>query len=396
MLTLPSSAGEVRVTLRGSGAELKETPICLSIDGSRIEPGTYTLRNPEGEGHPIPLQVTREGDSTTLSAVIPSLGAEEEVEYLLEPASEQPSGVTISPEGRDLRISIAGALFTIYRAEDGPKPYFFPVIGPTGAPITRAYPMEDLDGEDRDHPHQRSFWFTHGDVDGVDFWASDPLNRANPKFGAIVETDRPTIADGPVMGVFQTTNAWQSPDGEILCTDHRSWRTYATEGVRVIDFDVTILAGDRPVTFKDTKEGTFGLRLASSMNVNKQAGGRIVNAEGITDNEAWGKASPWVDYTGPIGDETLGAAILNHPESFRFPTTWHVRDYGLFAANPFGYQDFKFEGADSGDATIEPGDSIRLSYRVVFHKGDTEEADIAGVFNAYANPPMIELSIDAD
>lgn len=396
LLSLPCSASEIRVTLRGSGTEMKQTPICLGIDGASIEPGAYTLRDPDGDRAPISSQVTREGDSTTISAVIPSLGAEEEVVYLLEPASDVDSGVTISPEGKNLRVAIDGSIFTIYRADDGPKPYFFPVIGPTGVPITRAYPMEEVEGEDRDHPHQRSFWFTHGDVDGVDFWASDPLNRANPKFGAIVETGRLTVADGPVMGVIQTSNEWQSPDGEVLCTDHRSWRTYATEGIRVIDFDVTIIGGDRPVTFRDTKEGSFGLRLASSMNVNKKAGGRIVNAEGLTDLEAWGKASSWVDYTGPIGDETLGVAILNHPGSFRYPTTWHVRDYGLFAANPFGYRDFKYEGAASGDSTIEPGDSIRLSYRVILHEGDTEKSEIAGAFEAYANPPVIELSVDAD
>ena len=100
--------------------------------------------------------------------------------------------------------------------------------------------MEDVEGEDRDHPHQRSFWFTHGDVNGFDFWASDPLNRPNPKFGTIEETGRPTVVDGPVVGIIRTTDDWLGPDGKILCTDDRDWRTYDTEGARVIDLDVTI------------------------------------------------------------------------------------------------------------------------------------------------------------
>jgi hypothetical protein len=115
-----------------------------------------------------------------------------------------------------------------------------------------------------------------------------------------------------------------------------------------------------------------------------------VNAEGVVDTDAWGKASPWVDYTGPIGDETLGVAILNHPSSFRYPTTWHVRDYGLFAANPFGYRDFKY--ADSGTHTIAPGESIELRYRVILHEGDTDGAQIARAFEAYANPPRVQVS----
>ena len=110
--------------------------------------------------------------------------------------------------------------------------------------------------------------------------------------------------------------------------------------MRVIDFEITLKATHGPVTFGDTKEGMFGLRVASSMDVNKKQGGRITNAEGLTDDQAWGKASPWVDYTGPVQGKTVGIAILNHPRSFRYPTTWHVRTYGLFAANPFGWHDF--------------------------------------------------------
>ena len=113
----------------------------------------------------------------------------------------------------------------------------------------------------------------------------------------------------------------------------------------------------------------FGLRVASSMDVNKKHGGRITNAEGLTDDRAWGKASPWVDYTGPVEGKTVGIAILNHPRSFRYPTTWHVRTYGLFAANPFGWQDFGL--GRSGEHTLPAGESIRFGYRVILHEGDT-------------------------
>ncbi|MEW4567071.1 PmoA family protein [Tautonia sp. JC769] len=387
---LPAMGADVTVSLVGGGVELTDAPVFLAIEDAGVQPGSYSLKPVEADGEALTAQVVRVGDALAMAMVIPSLGAEETIQYSMSPSSTSAEGVSITAEGEDLRVEIDGELFTIYRAADGPKPYFFPVIGPTGTPITRAYPMEDVEGEDRDHPHQRSFWFTHGNVDGVDFWASDPLNRPNPKFGTIAEIDRPGVVEGPVAGVIETINAWKGPEGQVLCTDHRVWRTYDLDGVRVIDFDVTIAAGDSPVTFEDTKEGTFGLRLATSMNVNKKMGGRIVNAEGVVDTDAWGKASPWVDYTGPIGDETLGVAILNHPSSFRFPTTWHVRDYGLFAANPFGYRDFKY--ADSGTHTIAPGESIAFRYRVILHRGDTEAAQIAGAFEAYAHPPKVTIS----
>lgn len=393
LATPAAIGGETRVVIRGSGVDVGETPVFSPVDAPDLEPGAYQLRPVDG-GTAIEAQVVKDGEQTALAVVLPSLEADEVAAFDLAPArtstSDAGEGVRIEPEGRDLRVSIDGDLFTVYRGDDGPKPYFYPVIGPTGSPITRAYPMADVEGEDRDHPHQRSFWFTHGDVEGTDFWASDPLNRPNPKFGTIEEVDPPTVVDGPVVGIIRTGNAWKSPAGDLLCTDERSWRTYDTDAVRVIDFDVNIKAGERPVTFGDTKEGMFGLRLASSMNVRNKTGGRITNAEGITDLEAWGKASPWVDYIGPVQGETLGVAILNHPESFRYPTTWHVRDYGLFAANPFGYGDFEY-GSGEGAHTIPPGESIRFRYRVILHEGDTEQADIGRAFRSYAQPPRVEV-----
>ena len=206
--------------------------------------------------------------------------------------------------------------------------------------------MKKVAGETQDHNHQRSFWFTHGNVNGYDFWASDPLNPPKTNYGTIKETAKKTLIAGPVLGRIRTTDDWLGPDGKRVCEDERVVTIYNTPTARVLDFDITIKAGDGPVTFGDTKEGMFGLRVASSMDVagNKKTKtpgkGKITNAEGITDTDAWGKASPWVDYVGPVEGETVGVAILNHPDSFRYPTTWHVRDYGLFAANPFGWHDF--------------------------------------------------------
>ncbi len=165
-----------------------------------------------------------------------------------------------------------------------------------------------------------------------------------------------------------------------------------TATTRVLDFEVTIKATGKPVTFGDTKEGMFGLRVASTMDVKAKKGGKITNAEGITDGAAWGKASPWVDYTGPVDGQTVGVAILNHPESFRYPTTWHVRDYGLFAANPFGWHDFGMNKA--GNYTIPSGESIRFEYRVILHKGPTDKAGIPAAFQAFAQPPTVEVNGD--
>jgi hypothetical protein len=138
------------------------------------------------------------------------------------------------------------------------------------------------------------------------------------------------------------------------------------------------------VTFGDTKEGAFGVRVAGTMDVKNKKGGRIINSEGLTDGAAWGKASAWVDYQGPVGDETLGIAIINHPTSFRYPTTWHVRDYGLFAANPFGLHDFEPAKGQKGDHKISAGESMTLRYRVLLHRGDEKQGRVAESFAEYS------------
>ena len=106
------------------------------------------------------------------------------------------------------------------------------------------------------------------------------------------------------------------------------------------------------------------MRVAENLSVDAKQGGEIVNSNGQTNGSAWGKSASWVDYHGSLDGEKIGIAILNHTGSFRYPTFWHVREYGLFAANPFGLKDFSGDSQKNGSYTIEPGKSISMRYRV--------------------------------
>jgi hypothetical protein len=385
-----STAAPWRVTIRGHGGDLGETPVVAEIKAT-VPPGEYVLQ-PEGNGQPARAQVFRDSGKTFLATVLPRVPGQTALTFSLAPKARSESsalGVEFREAGTNLDVSVGGKPFTVYRTDEPTKPYFYPVFGPTGAEFTRAYPMKNIAGEAHDHPHQRSFWFTHGNVNGVDFWAADPVNKPNPKFGRIHETSRKVVATGAAVGELRTTDDWLGPDGKKVCDDERVVRFYETSGARVIDFDITIKATAGPVIFGDTKEGMFGVRVASSMDVKAKKGGKITNAEGITDLDAWGKASPWVDYIGPVAGKTVGVAILNHPASFRYPTTWHVRDYGLFAANPFGWHDFGRK--ESGSYTVPAGQSIRFGYRVILHEGDTASARLPDAFRAYTEPPTVDV-----
>jgi hypothetical protein len=288
--------------------------------------------------------------------------------------------VTMEQTDKGVTVKLDGKLFTEYRLDQGPKPILWPIIGPTGEKMTRDYPMAKAEGEKQDHVHQKSLWFTHGIVNDVDFWAE------TGKSGTVKHREFKQVAGGQ-QGVIVSVNDWLAPDGKKVLEDERRLTFGALGDSRFIDFDITLKATAGPVTFGDTKEGMMGIRVPTVMDVNSKKGGKIINSEGQTDEAAWGKRASWVDYHGPLNGTVVGIAVLNHPSSFRYPTYWHVRTYGLFAANPFGVKDFTNSKEGDGSHTIESGQSITFRYRFLFHPGDEKAGKIAEAFASYAKEP---------
>jgi hypothetical protein len=296
--------------------------------------------------------------------------------------SEKSGGVRITQLDDRVRVEINGGLFTEYWFKDVPHPYFYPVIGPTGEPVIRHWPMKDVEQEadktERDHPHHRSLWFTHGDVNGVDFWTEGAGK------GKIIHEEFLEISSGANVGVIKSRNKWAAEDGKVVCTDTRTHRFYNRADGPMMDFEVTINASNGNVTFGDTKEGTMAIRVAPTMKVEGKVGkGHIVNSEGVRDGAAWAKRAAWCDYYGPVKDQVVGIAIFDHPENPRHPTWWHVRTYGLFAVNPFGIHDFEGKPAKTGDFVIDAGKSATFKYRFYFHKGDEKEGKVADRYKEY-------------
>jgi hypothetical protein len=293
--------------------------------------------------------------------------------------------VTATQSDRAIVIKIDGKLFTEYRFRAGHAPAMWPIIGPTGKPVTRSYPFTAAakDGT-HDHPHHQSLWFTADKVNGVDFWAA---NVNDNKVGGPQIVQRELIAahGGRSSAQIVTFNDWMSGDKRV-CKDQRNIVIgTGPNDCRWIDFTIQVLAPDADVTFGDTKEGAFALRVADSMRVDAKKGGRIVNSEGLVNEAAWGMPARWVDYTGPVDIEIVGIAVMSHPKSFRPLPRWHVRTYGLFAANPFGQKDFLHpEAAKQGAVTIKKGKSITLRYRVFLHRGKTDVEEIERAFREFA------------
>jgi sugar phosphate isomerase/epimerase len=122
-------------------------------------------------------------------------------------ASRSAGGVRITQHDDKVTVKVNGRLFTEYHVTDVPRPYFYPVVGPTGVPIIRHYPMNpDLDkGGDRlDHPHHNSLWFTHGEVNGVDFWGNG--------HGKVVHDKFLEVSSGANVGVIKSQDNWVAPE----------------------------------------------------------------------------------------------------------------------------------------------------------------------------------------
>jgi hypothetical protein len=253
------------------------------------------------------------------------------------------SEVQIKDQDGSLKIEIGGSLFTEYHYTGGPRPYLYPIIGPGGVKMTRNWPLQEVAGEERDHPHHKSLWFTHGDVNGVDFWA-DGTNK-----GKIVHVKFGQIKSGSDQGIVEEQNRWMTPSNQCVLTEDRVLRFYGQGTIRIMDFETTLRPAEGAVVFGDTKEGSMAIRVAESMRVKGGLGkGHIVNSEGVRDGDTWGKRADWCDYYGPVENRVVGVAMFDHPDNPRHPTWWHVRDYGLFAANPFGIHDFEKKPAWPG------------------------------------------------
>lgn len=171
--------------------------------------------------------------------------------------------------------------------------------------------------------------------------------------------------------------------GKKLLEEHRRMIFRADADTRTIDVDIDLIASEGPVVAADKKDAGLSIRVPTSMAVDTKLGGQLINAEGKTDKDTWGVRSNWCDYHGPVEGENLGVAMLNHPASFRHPTYWHARTYGLFTANPFGTHSLD-PNAPDGAQEIKPGSPLKLRHRFIFHKGDEKSAKIAEAYETYA------------
>jgi len=298
------------------------------------------------------------------------------------------SSVDLKSHDNRVDVSIDGQPFTTYYVlPDVAKPYMMPLRTASGVVVTRGFPVENDASAGNPkassfEPHQRPLYWGHGNIDGLDFWQeqvfdhyyTDHQNQAygHAKLLSIKAEGESITAD------FSLRDQSEREIGR----ERQSFHFGGKGQIRTLDCEFTLIATAGPLVFGDTKEGSFGIRLADDLSGSRA---NMTNSQGAHgEKDIWGKPAEWVSYQGEIGGRPATVSVFDHPSSFRHPTTWHARAYGLLAANPFGWREFSRDANKDGSWTVEGGEKITFKYRVLIADGKQPPQELAKAYSEYS------------
>jgi len=305
-------------------------------------------------------------------------------------------------------VMVDGKIFTSYIYPDIiKKPVLWPVMSPAGNMLTRSFPMIKKEGDRIDHPHHIGVWLNYGNVNGLDFWnnseAIAPEKR--DRYGAIYHRSIEKVESGKGTALLVTSSDWKSPDNTTMLEEQTSFKFLALENVRIIDRSTTLKAIIDEVNFTDNKEGMFAIRVAREMELPSEKPTKLVDshgivtkvekmdntfvkgdyrsAEGVEGKEVWGTRCRWMKLSSEIKGEQVAIVIIDHPSNVGYPTYWHARDYGLFAANTLGQKIFS-DGKNELNFSLKKGESVTFKYRLVVASENLTDNQINQLADEYA------------
>jgi Methane oxygenase PmoA len=328
-------------------------------------------------------------------------------------ASAAVKGVQVVADEAHQRVDITidGKPFTSYIWPTSlKKPVLYPLITDQGITVTRGYPLEPRPGERVDHPHHAGLWFNYGNVNGYDFWNnSDAIKpEGRSKMGSIFQKKIVSTKSGADQGELVVESVWITGENKEILKDTTKYVFTKRRAGRSIDQITTLEALDK-VVFNDDKEGLLGMRVAHWLESADEKGGIFMDAsgkptkvdsadtagatgvyltsEGVKGGAAWGTRGRWCTLTGtnPEG-HTVTIAIIDQPKNPGFPTYWHARGYGLFAANPLGRSIFDPKQLPF-NYTIEKGQTATFRYRVILFSQTVDAAQMNKEADTFDSSP---------
>lgn len=296
-------------------------------------------------------------------------------------------------EDKGLSLYYSGKLITRYDWGITEKPVLFPIRTLSGLTITRGYPVAPRPGERTDHPHHVGLWLNYESVNGLDFWNNSFAIPADKKssYGSILHDKIVSFSGDRRKATLVTQSHWVDYRGNQLLKETTSFAFFVEDGTLGIDRSSTLTAIADEVVFKDVKDGLLGLRVARPLELPSQQEDRFVDAkgnittvpatrtddvtgdyynrEGVRGDAVWGKRAAWTALRGTLEGKTITIAMLDHPGNPGYPTYWHARGYGLFAANPLGQEVFS-NGKEKLHLSLHKGDSVAFHFRVAVSDND--------------------------
>ncbi|OOQ60028.1 DUF6807 domain-containing protein [Mucilaginibacter pedocola] len=306
--------------------------------------------------------------------------------------AQQPVNVKAG-SGKNIEVSIGGKPFTTFMYPDTlEKPVLYPLHAANGTVVTRGFPLNPKPGDPTDHPHHIGLWFNYENLNGLDFWNNSyaiPAAKKN-QYGWI-HTDKITETKSGKTGVLAYQANWTNQAGKVLVQESTRFEFSGDANRRIID-RYTTLTADTLAVFTDAKDGLLGFRLAHELQMpttkdesftdskgivtvvkggtDKVPTGNYLTSAGKTGDAAWSTRAEWCKIDGKMGADSITVAIIDHPKNVNYPTFWHARGYGLFAANPLGEHVFT-NGKSRKDFTLQKGESVTFKYRIVIQNGKT-------------------------
>ena len=312
-------------------------------------------------------------------------------------SSQSGPDVTIEPHPNEARVAVEveGKPFTTYRFGEGfAKPVLYPLKGPTGTPVPRGFPIDPQRGERTDHPHHVGHWFNYGHVNGLDFWNNAGQDPTTESTGQIRHQSIQRAESGD-PGVLEVTADWVNVDGDRQLHEKTCFQFHAPDGRHIVDRTTRLEATDGAVTLSDDKEGMCAIRVAKwlehptdddievvgpngpiEISGETQRTGTYLSSEGVRGVDVWGTRARWMSLAGVVDDEPVSVTMFDHPTNVGYPTFWHARPYGLFAANPFGQAVFT-DGETELGYELGADDAIEFRYRIAIDSThpDPQELD---------------------
>jgi hypothetical protein len=312
-------------------------------------------------------------------------------------------------DAKKLELLYNGNVLTAYCYFDSTeKPILYPIRTVSGKTVTRGYPIASRTGERTDHPHHAGLWFNYESVNGLDFWNNSSAIPAERKhlYGSI---DHENVVSHKASSQNASLNAlshWVDKVGNVLLEEQTEFTFQVQENDLIIDRVATLKAIAPEVVFKDVKDGLLGIRVARALEMPSKDQGKFIdamgnetkvstvnndgvtgmylNAQGIKGDKVWSTRSEWASLSGKIDGEEVSIVMIDHKLNVSYPTYWHARGYGLFAANPLGAKVFS-EGKNEVNLVLKKGEEKVFRYRIVIHSGSeiTPEAinKLAADFN---------------